>query len=84
MSTLLTIDATVEDALHLRLEKPLEFPAGTKARVVFLPDDETVANDISEAEWLKLASRAGGFDDWNDPREDIYTLEDGTPLEAGS
>jgi hypothetical protein len=83
MSTMLTIDATVEDALHLRLEKPLQFPAGTKARVLFLPD-ETATDEISEAEWLRFASHSSTFEDWNDPREDIYTLEDGDPLEPES
>jgi hypothetical protein len=79
MSALLAIDATVEDSLHLRLDKPLEFPAGTKARLVFLPE-QLVMDDITEAQWLCFASQSGAFDDLKDPREDIYTLEDGEPF----
>jgi serine/threonine-protein kinase len=39
------------------------------------------AEDFSEREWLKAASKNEAFDFLNDEAEDIYTLEDGKPLQ---
>ena len=35
-------------------------------------DEET-----DEQSWMKLANKGQSFDFWNDPAEDIYTLEGG-------
>ena len=37
-------------------------------------------SDVSTMETFRAAQRAGLFDFWDDPREDIYSLEDGDPL----
>jgi len=39
---------------------------------------EYAYDDPTEEEWLRFA--ALNFEDWWDPREDIYTLEDGKPF----
>jgi len=37
-------------------------------------------SEPTEEEWLRFAMSGGAFDDLADPREDIYTLEDGEPF----
>ncbi len=49
-----------------------------KAKVLVLFEDE----EVTEKEWLQLALKGGAFDFWNDPAEDIYTLNDGIPYES--
>ena len=39
----------------------------------------TVQNDAEESLWEAAVAQAWETD-WNDPREDIYTLEDGKPI----
>ena len=46
--------------------------------MIVLIDEE---KDISEKEWLKAVYDNEVFDFLNDEAEDIYTLEDGKPLE---
>ena len=38
-------------------------------------------SEITEEEWMRMAMAGGAFDDLADPREDIYTLEDGEPID---
>ncbi len=38
--------------------------------------------EISEKEWLTMAMKGGAFDFLNDPRENIYTMEDGIPYKG--
>jgi hypothetical protein len=39
-------------------------------------------SEPTEQEWLRFAMAGGAFDDLADPREDIYTPEDGKPFVA--
>ena len=39
-------------------------------------------SEPTEEEWLRFAMSSGAFDDLANPREDIYTLEDGEPFVA--
>jgi hypothetical protein len=43
-------------------------------------DDTYDMTDPTELEWLRAAMAGGAFDDLADPREDIYTPEDGEPV----
>jgi hypothetical protein len=43
--------------------------------------DALYAEDISEEDWLHAASRNPVFEFLHDSEEDIYTLEDGKPIE---
>src|SRR3990170_393362 len=66
----------IDEAKRLRLDDPdLPFESKSRVRVTITLEDE----DISEKEWLKLGSHA--FADWNDPEEDIYTLDMGVTFD---
>ena len=34
----------------------------------------------SLTDWLRLVESGGSFEFWKDPSQDIYTLDDGTPV----
>lgn len=36
--------------------------------------------DATRLQWMKLTETSPGFDFWNHPDEDIYSLEDGEPI----
>ena len=65
------------DAQHrLHAQVPTEIPAGQVRLIVFLPGE-----DDAGSHWARgLASE--GSAELSDPREDIYTLDDGHPLNA--
>ena len=65
------------DELHrLHARVPTEIPAGQVRLIVFLPGEDEAgsrwANGVA-SEWSAELS---------DPREDIYTLDDGQPVNA--
>ena len=41
---------------------------------------EFAEDDLSSADWTRLALAGGSFDFWKEEGEDIYTLEDGEPV----
>ncbi len=53
--------------------------SGKKAKVVVLFENE----ETDGQSWMKLGNRGQSFDFWNDPAEDIYTLEDGNHYKKG-
>ena len=61
---------------QLRAEVPKELPAGQVRLIVLLPEEDEVG-----AAWAQGVAK-----EWSaelaDPRQDIYTLEDGQPLDA--
>ena len=59
---------------NLKISMGKDF-SNKKAEVVFLFEED----GVPEKDWMQLAMKGGAFDFWNDPAEDIYTLEDGTP-----
>jgi hypothetical protein len=76
-----TVDAIYEDGLFRPLED-VDLPNQEKVRLLFLPESE-VASDDDLSAWAiaLLAERSPSFAFLADPREDIYTLEDGEPVE---
>jgi hypothetical protein len=44
--------------------------------IILVPD----IDEPGEAEWLRAVASNPGFADLADPREDVYTLEDGKPF----
>jgi len=85
MNTLIkAIEATgsIDETGQLRLDAPLPIHGPSRVRVILLPPEDIEYDDseISEAEWLRWVS-ASLADYLNDPEEDIYTLEDGKPLD---
>ena len=67
-------DVDEQHRLHARV--PTEIPAGQVRLIVFLPGEDEAgsrwANGVA-SEWSAELS---------DPREDIYTLDDGQPVNA--
>jgi hypothetical protein len=60
------------------IDETFSVNAPTSVRVIILfPESE----DLSESEWLQAASKNEAFDFLNDPKEDIYSLADGKPLD---
>jgi len=68
----------VVDARHI--ETATELPVGQAVRlVVLLPEAD--GDEFSEAEWREMAAHSAAYAFLADPEEDVYTLEDGKPLE---
>ena len=66
----------IDDQHRLRARVPEELPAGRVRLIVLLPDEDdggvTWANGVAK-EWAS---------ELRDSRQDIYTLEDGQPVNA--
>jgi hypothetical protein len=76
-----SIDAIYEDGLFRPLED-VDLPNQEKVRLLFLPESEVTSDDDLSA-WAiaLLAERSPSFAFLADPREDIYILEDGEPVQ---
>ena len=68
------LNAEVDQDRRIHLELPEGVPAGPARVLVLLPEVDEV-----EGRWQEMISR-----EWrselSDPREDIYTLDDGEPV----
>jgi hypothetical protein len=67
---------SVDDEHRLRAQVPESVPPG-EVRVIVLPTDEDEAGNS----WTEGIAREWA-DDLEDPGQDIYTLEDGQPVDA--
>jgi hypothetical protein len=69
--------ARIDTRRSLQLDEDLPVESQGPVRVIILfPESE----DLGEAEWLAAAASNPAFDDLADPREDVYTLQDGKPF----
>ena len=68
--------ADVDEHHRLCAEAPEHLPAGPVRVIVLVPDE-----DEAGAAWMQGIAREWA-EDLADPRQDIYTLEDGQPLDA--
>ncbi len=68
--------ANVDEQHRLSVEVPPEVSPGIVRIVLALPTEG------EEDGWWQRAISHSWAADWNDPREDIYTLEDGQPIDA--
>ena len=66
----------MDEQHRLLVLKMAKLPSGKIRLVVFYEEDA----EISELEWLSLASRSTVFDFLKEPEEDICSLEDGKRL----
>ena len=80
-STLNAIEVTgiVSDARNLQLDEDLPEDISSKVRVIVLYSAN--GDEIEDADWLRAASQNSAFDFLNDSAEDIYSPEDGKPLQ---
>jgi hypothetical protein len=67
--------ATVEANRHLILDEEIPAPVSKRVRVIVLLDEE-----LDETDWSKSASANEAFDFLADDGENIYSIEDGRPL----
>jgi hypothetical protein len=65
----------VDEQHRLSVEVPADVPPGPVKVIVELPD---VEEDEDERSWSRAIAQSWA-NDWNDPREDIYTMDDGKP-----
>ncbi len=79
MLTAIETTGTINANQQIVLDDELPSNAPSRVRVIVLFDEEN--KDFNETEWLKAASKNDAFDFLNDEAEDIYTLEDGKPLQ---
>ena len=77
MKTLL-LDGKVDENHQLRAVAPDSIPAGSVRLVLLVPEDQD--EEFSDA-WMKGIAREWAAE-LGDPREDIYTLEDGEPIDG--
>lgn len=67
---------------HVKFETDTPFKQGD-VKIVLIPISESneTEDDIPVDSLLQVAQSGGAFNFLNDPEEDIYTLEDGKPIE---
>ena len=66
----------IDDQHRLQACVPEGLPAGPVRLIVFLPDEDETGRG-----WAQGIAREWA-DDLHDSRQDIYTLEDGQPVDA--
>jgi hypothetical protein len=66
----------IDEHHRLRAHVPEDLPAGPVRLIVLLPDE-----DEAGGAWAQGISREWA-DELSDPRQDIYTLHDGHPINA--
>lgn len=77
MLTAIETTGTINANHQIELDEDLPSNAPSRVRVIVLFDEDA---DIDEKKWLKAAPGNAVFDFLDDEGEDIYTLEDGKPL----
>jgi len=66
----------IDDQHRLRVQVPEGFPTGSVRLIVLAPEE-----DEAGVAWSRGIS-SEWFDELNDSRQDIYTLNDGEPVNA--
>ena len=67
------VTGVVDRSHRLIVDAVLPIVGQSHVKVIVLYNEE----DLSETEWLKVASTNPAFSDLSDPTEDVYTLSDG-------
>jgi hypothetical protein len=71
----------IDERHKLRAEVPEYLPPGPVRLIVLLPDQDATGEDVAGTRWA-----AGLAHEWSaelrDSRQDIYTLDDGQPVNA--
>ena len=77
----LELTASVSSGRNIRLDEDVTLALGSRVRLLVLSADDN--DDLTDPLWLKAVSSNPAFEFLNDPREDIYTLDDGAELSRG-
>jgi hypothetical protein len=75
----ITIIGQVDDQHRLTAEVPDSVRPGPVRLTLETTETDQETDQAEEDLWARGIARAWEAD-WNDPRDDIYTLEDGEPL----
>jgi len=78
--TAIEMTGTVDENHQLQLDGLLPFAGPKRVRVIILSPLTEIADDLNETEWLKASLSNRAFDYLRDPKEDIYTINDGKPF----
>ena len=70
------LTGAIDEEHRLQARVPPELPVGPVRLIVLLPDEDEGGNAWSNA------TAAAWSDELEDERQDIYTLEDGSPIDA--
>jgi hypothetical protein len=70
----LELTANIDNKHQLQVEIPKDISPGKVKLILLIPEED----DTGQA-WMSGISREWA-EELNDPREDIYTLEDGEPI----
>jgi len=62
---------------QIQLDHPLHQDKPSRVRIIVLMPEE---EDLNDSTWLEAMSTNPSFAFLNNPEEDIYTLEDGQPV----
>jgi hypothetical protein len=66
---------------ELLLDEPLPQNQPIRVRILVLfPEESVDSGDITSAQWHKALATNPSFAFLHDPEEDIYTIEDGIPV----
>lgn len=71
--------AEVDENRNVQVTLPPTAPSGRARVLVLLPDETT--EDETDTVWMQALAREWS-DELADEREDIYSLEDGEPVDA--
>ncbi|MBW3636401.1 MAG: hypothetical protein KY445_08045 [Armatimonadetes bacterium] len=78
-----TTTAMIDENGELRGLEKLEPLRSQLVQVVIVSQREPQYDDsdLTPQQWNKMLMQSSAFKEWADPAEDIYTLEDGQPIE---
>jgi len=75
--TALEVTGTIDENHQLQLDHSLPIAGPMRVRVIVL---YPLADDPNEADWYRAAARNPAFAVLKEPREDIYSVDDGKPF----
>ncbi len=78
MLTAIETTGIIEQNGKIVIDETFSVDAPTSVRVIVLFPE---AEDVNENEWIQSAAKNEAFDFLHDAEEDIYSIEDGKPLE---
>jgi hypothetical protein len=81
--TLRTTLATIDENGELRGMEKLENLRSQVVKIVVVtePEGEHDDSDLTSHQWHRMVMQSSAFQEWADPVEDIYTLDDGKPFD---
>ena len=74
------INTKTDKSGHLKIDIPLK-KENQKVRLLILLNEDDESSNEDEQQWLYSISKNPSFDFLNEPEEDIYSLNDGEPVD---